>query len=496
MEGVLDFSGGDARIQVGDDAIVNLFGGGVLGSDRSKLTVGANSLTIYAPGAHPADTFDKFTTKGILHEAGQVLDIRADEGFAGRGRIDDHVVCAGTITASVGGGIDLNNGLMVTSGGSVDLSRRYGTLRVNNMVSGLAGGSLSARNERIGDTSTGSFSHTAGTNTIDRTLHLGYDAGGNGTYELSGTGQLSARSEYVGYNGTGHFVQTGGTNTIRRYGNLYLGYEPGSHGTYSISGGTLEANAILVGSDGHGTFNILSSDASITVKRNRLSFGANSVLTAVEGSTIRMNNARLGNKSTDPAALGGMNNLKVVFEGRSYKNTFEVAGEDMGVSLAGLDLNFALHALQVGTGDVRGKLELVDNFDNQPGWVGDEALYVKNLIIEGVGSSIDLNGLNLYYLNGGDPKQLFHADSNLDGRVDVTDLTALAASWSFLSPGDKEWSQGDTNGDMLIDIVDLTALAANWGAETIVIPGGAVPEPTALVLLALGGFALIRRHRK
>ncbi len=445
VEGVLDFSGGDGRIKVGDDAIVNL-SGGVLGSAKSKLTVGANSLTIYAPGSHPDDTFGKFSTEGLLHEAGQVLDVHAGEGFAGRGRIDDHVVCAGTIAASPGG-INLNNGLMVTSGGSVDLGLKRGTLRVNNTVSGLAGSSLSARYEYIGDTSTGSFSHTAGTNKVST---------------------------------------------------LYIGGQSGFHGTYNISGGSLEAGEVYVGLGGGGELNILNSDASITVAGGLLRFGTHSVLTAVEGSTINMNLAKFDNRSTNPAALAGMSNLKAVFQrhNRRSRNKFEVAGEDMGVSLGGFDLNFALGTLQVGSDDVRGVLQLVNSFDNQPSWGGKEALYVENLIIEGVGSSIDLNGLNLYYLNGGDLKQLFDGDSNLDGVVDIVDLTSLAANWSFLSRADKEWSQGDTNGDMLIDIVDLTALAANWGAETIVIPGGPVPEPTALVLLGLGGFALIRRRRE
>ena len=445
VEGVLDLSGSDARIKVGDDAIVNLFGGGVLGTAQSRLTVGANSLTIYAPGAHPADTFGSFATKGMMHQAGQVLDIQAGQGFAGRGRIDDHVVCAGTITASVGGGIDLNGGLAVVSPGAVvDLGD--GKLTVDDLASGIAAGSLMAGAEYIGDTGTGSFSHTAGTNTIKR--------------------------------------------------DLYLGYEPGSHGTYSISGGSLEARRVYVGlGGGSGELNILNSDASITVAEGLLRFGTHSVLTTVEGSTINIDRAKFQNRSTDPAALAGMSNLKVVFQrhDRDSKNTFEVAGQDMGASLAGLDLNFALHTLQVGSGGVRGVLQLVDNFDNQPGWVGDEALYVENLIIQGRRSLINLNGLNLYYLNGGELKQLFHGDANLDGRVDVTDLTALAANWSNPTG---TWAEGDTNGDMLIDIVDLTALAANWGAETIVIPGGPVPEPGCLALMAAGGLVLLQRRRK
>ncbi len=220
-EGVLDCSGGGGRIKVGDDAIVNL-SGGVIGNGAGRLSVGANSLTIYAPGSHPVDTFGKFTTEGILHEAGQVLDVHAGEGFAGRGRIDDHVVCAGTITASVGRAIDLNGGLMVTSGGSVDLGGKRGTLRVNNTVSGLAGGSLSARDEYIGDTGTGSFSHTAGMNTIRRDLYLGYGAGSSGTYELSGDGALLAGETYVGHQGTGVFRQTGGVHNTE---GMVLGFQ-------------------------------------------------------------------------------------------------------------------------------------------------------------------------------------------------------------------------------------------------------------------------------
>ena len=87
-------------------------------------------------------------------------------------------------------------------------------------------------------------------------------------------------------------------------------------------------------------------------------------------------------------------------------------------------------------------------------------------------------------------------DVNGDLVVDIIDLTAMAGNWSALSPGAKSWAQGDCNGDSTVDILDLTALAANWGAETIVIPGGPVPEPTALVLLAIGGLALIRRRLK
>ena len=72
-------------------------------------------------------------------------------------------------------------------------------------------------------------------------LLIGNGPGSSGSYALSGNGLISANNEYLGNSGSGSFTQSGGTHTVSN--NLYLGYNTGSGGTYNLSGsGLLSAN--------------------------------------------------------------------------------------------------------------------------------------------------------------------------------------------------------------------------------------------------------------
>ncbi len=112
--------------------------------------------------------------------------------------------------------------------------------------------------EYVGYSGTGSFTQTGGGNGLygGCVLYLGYNAGGVGTYNLSGTGASNTYSEYIGYSGTGSFTQSGGGNGIGvgSYG-TYLGYNPGSSGTYNLSGNSsFSGGTESVGYSGAGSF--------------------------------------------------------------------------------------------------------------------------------------------------------------------------------------------------------------------------------------------------
>ena len=388
-----------------------------------------------------------------------------------------------------------------------------GAVRVRGGLYHIAGGVLDARSLHVsGDYSyessqlvqTAGSCHVAGGVYVGPEFHIlgGPDdpdgfapVYGHQVYALAG-GVLQANHVQVtgvGAGGTSLLSQTGGE---LRVGTALHVTGPGA--AWTVSGGSVRVPLLHVGGMSWSGSNlpgarmtILGPAAEITVT-DRLILNASAELIATDGSTIHMFGADFHNYSTTPAALEGLDHLRLVFsigpEDDNVPETFEVAGRDIGFVRAGFVDNFVLHTLQLGGADV-GEVRLVDTFDNQPGFDGKEALYVRNLII-GPGSRLDRNGLNIYYLNGGKAKQFFLGDANLDGAVGIADLSALADHYGGT---DMEWRHGDFNGDRIVGIADLCVLADWYGHVGISNePDDApVPEPGALVVLAAGGMLLV-----
>ena len=223
-----------------------------------SLSMRANSLLIVPAGFDPSTELAGFSTLGLTHTVGTTLAVPAGQGFSGSGTINDPVNCQGTITAAGGSAINLNGGFSLSGTGTINLGS--GNLTTNDLLSGMNGGSLYVANQYVGNGGTGSFTQSGGNNSIgyySGSLYLGNNVGDRGTYNLGGNGQLTAATEYVGYSGTGTFTQSGGANSIGSYysGPLYVGANAGGSGSYSLSGsGLLSANSEYVGSSGTGTF--------------------------------------------------------------------------------------------------------------------------------------------------------------------------------------------------------------------------------------------------
>lgn len=500
LEGDLDF-GGQARTLNLTNSVVDFGQGRILNASQATVTADTHTLIILPAGFDPQATFASFSPNALLQTADTVIVIPVGRSINGWGQIDEHVQCAGSLTAPSNGYLNLTSGLAVSNNAAVEL--RTGKLTVENTSSGMTSGTLKAGALTIGDKTTGSFTQSGGSLTVAEDVYLGYDSAGEGTfnqtlgscamkkrvflgyygdahvtqsggsnvisgdlyfgylnygqgdYTLSGNGTLSAPNEYLGWQGYGQgtFHQTGGTHTVTgklvlgnnhpdtlgeytlENGSLVTGYTSvgekglghftqsgGTHtitnalsvgpygspnftnrgGAYTMSGGTLTVGTLQIGGSSSdsglgGTFEILGP-ASIRVSKT-LYLGKRATLNAIPGSEIRLTSgAAFDLLSTDPVALAGLANLRLTIDsGTGLLSQFEAASQDMGATMDGFDANFAFNALQVGAGRTSA-MKLVDARDNHPSWSGSEAVYVHSLILES-GSSLNLNGLNLYCVN-------------------------------------------------------------------------------------------------
>jgi len=292
----------------------------------------------------------------------------------------------------------------------------------------MSAGSLSTiLSEYLGNTGTGTFTQSGGTNNVNGTLYLGMNSGSTGYYNLSGSGWLTGWWEYVGYSGVGAFSQSGGTNQAP--GGLYLGYlVAGSSGSYDLDGsGLVSASTEYVGCTGIGSFT--------------QSAGTNSVVSLVLGSRAE------GNGTYNLS--GGMLTLKSL-SGGSGTAAFNFSG---GTLQAGGSFS-TVEAIALGNG---------------------------NATIDTNGYTVTLSGLvsgsgNLAKVGGG--QLTLSGPSTYIGGIVISGGTLQLGGGT--APNSYLWSNVTDNGTLALDPPSQTY----WGA--ISGSGNVVKLGTAALTLAEG----------
>jgi len=79
-------------------------------------------------------------------------------------------------------------------------------------------------------------------------------------------------------------------------------------------------------------------------------------------------------------------------------------------------------------------------------------------------------------------------DFNLDGLVNATDAAVMKSYFGMWPRG---WADGSANCDEIVNATDLAILHSMFG---FVAPTSPVPEPGSVVLLAMGGLAMLRKR--
>ena len=319
-----------------------------------------------------------------------------------------------------------------------------------------------------------------------------------GLVDVTETSHLLLDAAVLDNVGAGH-TDVLGTYELRNGAMVFGAFNApaGSAGTLGAGGGVYGLGDATVG----GTLDVLNrpaDGATDTLVRfdGGLAVEATGVVRA-EGGTTLVLNGPLSVASTERTEFD-LAGADVTIQSESITADpyeMEIAGNDLGAVTAGWDDNFAVASLALG-GEAPGRISLTDDADSHGDGLGNEALYVSELLL-GVGACIRLNDLPLYYRNGEDPKRLAYGDTDLDGDVDAVDLAGFGLAWAPDGSGNA-WSEGDFDGDGDVDAVDLAALGLAWapagtdGAG----PAGTLPEPATLALVALGAAVVARRRHE
>jgi len=417
--GVYELSGGDLRVQAPHDPegdahfYVGKYGEGrFVQSGGTAVMSATRDATLYL-GYQGRGTFSQ---SGGSFEGGR-MEIGASLGGDGLYALSGDATAVVTETivgaySSAAGKIDISGSANLSCFKEVvgeksqvaEVTQSGGTHSVITMLtlgyeSGsqgkyvLSGGLLEASGVAVGLNGAASFSQWGGTHSVSGEMHLGHNVEGYGTYTFGGGTLAVGTSEYVGFRGTGRLEQRGGSHTVGE--GLHLGYGSGSSGIVFLKGaGSLITHDLSVGgNDGEGELNIETTAFYLEIQ-NELTLGPYGALDAVQGATVHMTGSAFRNWSSDEAALAGLANLEMVFEGGTADwATFEVAGRDLGPGPEGFVHNFTLGGLSVGGGQPA-TVRLEDQVDNG-NRSSPEAQYVSNLYV-GTGSTLDMNGLHLY----------------------------------------------------------------------------------------------------
>jgi len=240
-------------------------------------TDGALSIWGYynlSGGTHSGGTLNFNFTTSVYNKTGGILDFLTINQTVGNGIFNELTLGLNTGDLRAynlsGGSLSATNEVIGHSG-SGTFTQSGGTQTVGTLILGENGGSSGTFTQGGGSSivgnlylgrnsgSSGIYSQSGGSQTVG-TLILGENGGSSGAYNLSSNGSLSAQNEFIGLTGSAAFTQTGGTHSVAS--NLFVGFTENSSGTYNLEGGTLSAGSIWVNPGG--TFNVSGGTQTAT----------------------------------------------------------------------------------------------------------------------------------------------------------------------------------------------------------------------------------------
>jgi len=461
---------------------------------------------MFPAGFDPCAQLGDYVSAGVTHVAGTTMIVPAGQNLTAFGEIDGHVVCHGSIAVNPQHAVrlDITDGVEVMPGGVLTL--RGGSVSINDTVSRMAGGQMSAGTMTIAPSGTASFTHSAGTTSLGYQLIVGKNSGSSGTLFIDG-GELTAQRGIVGYQGaTGRVVHTAGKLTVTGAYDSELSVRSGVYelsgtgevvadgsieivtagsGAFIQTGGTVRADHLIVRqTPSAGRYELRSGSLRVgSVSVGSYEAGYKGTFVHSGGSatlTGTLNILRNGSYSLEGTGQLDADRLDVCALGR-FVQTGGTAQIATSAVVSGSGMGEARIEVSAGELDILGQLSLASAGSAVLRVVGADGRISAGSYVQGTAGRLICSPTN-----DGITRIDLADGASLSGILEVEDLGA--------GPGKYELLRAGTSISGAFSQVLLPDEYWTWGID-----GGQslwvryVPEPGTLSLLVLGGMGLVRR---
>lgn len=452
-------AGGTTRFDLNSDAQLNVatletgstgatvtinIAGGALNNSGTALYANGTNLSL------SSGTMNLGTNTVV--SAGATLNWSGGKFNFGSGR---SLILDGGSVIATDAGLALNGStLTINAGGLYDAARFLdigssgtGTLLVSGANARISSGAESYWGDGVGHTAIARFSN-GGVATFSGGVQIGR-TGAQASVEVQSGGQLYLGSMILGSPGVSNQALLNIIGAVR----IANGAQIGTRGVVLFQAGTFEVGGALD----------MSQNANVYV-----SPGGNKVL---RSGGLSMTDASKIDLTDNDMIIDhtGVSPIEVI---KGYIIAGHNGGAWNGNRIATSAGDGLVHGLGYGENSILG----FTTFD---------------------GNTVDSTTLLVKYT--------YYGDGNLDGKVDIRDLYALASNWNATSTF---WTSGDFNYDGATNAFDLAILARNWqvgtdapsaislgtALEITGLPMLSVPEPGMLALLGATILGIRRRR--